>query len=93
MLSSVFVIPGTMSTMFAFPLASIKSSASLLAGAFPPVGSPNILLDFRPVNLKGFPSRPQCEVAPESCIPDAILPSMTSFFYFFFLLFAYSPIC
>ena len=72
MLSSVFVIPGTMYTSFAGSLNSCIDLAFTLALAVPPVGRWKHLSEGWFDNLNGCQPLPAVEVAPVSLISDEI---------------------
>ena len=74
-LSKIVSSVGTMSTLFAAVMMSRWSFATVVAGAVPPVGSPNTFVDISLVATNGFVGFPDVELAPVSLIADEMVPS------------------
>ena len=75
-LSKVVSSVGTMSTLFAGALMLRCSLATVVAGAMPPVGSPNTFVEISLVATNEFVGFPAVELAPVSLISDGMVPSI-----------------
>ena len=74
-LSKVVSSVGMIFTLFAGALMLIWSLAIVVAGAVPPVGSPNNFVEISLVATNGFVGFPDVELAPVSLIADEMVPS------------------
>ena len=73
-LSKVVSSVGTMSTLFAGALMLICSLDAVVAGAVPPVGSPNNFVEISLVATNGSVGFPAVDLAPLSLIADGMVP-------------------
>ena len=75
-LSNVVYSVVTMFTLFAGALMSIWSLDTVVAGAMPPVGSPNTFVEFSLVAMNGSVGFPDVELALVSLISDIMVLSI-----------------
>ena len=73
-----------MYTLFAGALMLRWSLTTVVAGAVPPVGSPNTFVEISLVAKNGYVGFPAVELAPVSLIADGMVPSITPCIIFAF---------
>ena len=74
--SKVVSSVGAMSTLFAGALMLRFSLTTVVAGAVPPVGSPNTFVEISLVDANGSVGFPAVEMVPVSLIADRMVPSV-----------------